>query len=161
MNTHYYLYYLCVSKVFFFVVFFQIRVFCRNPRLEESKEFLKDTCQFLPDDVGRCVLRSPCKQVIKSRRRAGQGRRCCVSGFIPCPLWDQLTPPALSFPSHLTFNMCFNYLFYYFRLIPMLRFSIRCFSRSLPQEEPQSYLGYAGFDELKSHLTNSVCLCWE
>lgn len=29
-------------------------------------------------------------------------------------------------------------------------------SLSLPQEEPQSYLGYVGFCELKSHCTNSL-----
>lgn len=29
-------------------------------------------------------------------------------------------------------------------------------SLSFPQEEPQSYLGYVGFGELKSHFTNSL-----
>lgn len=64
--------FICVNCVFLKFVFFHIRGFCRNPGFDENKESLKDTCQFLPDDVGRCVLRPPCKQVIKSRRRPGQ-----------------------------------------------------------------------------------------
>lgn len=138
------------------VVFFPTSgVSAETSRFEEGKESPKDTCQLLPDDGGGCVLRPPCKQVIKSRRRPGQARRCRGSDFIRCPL------PLVSLTPHFEYSMCFYYLFYFFRLIHMLCPSIRCSSRSLPQEEPQSYLGYAGFDELKSHLTNSVCLCWE
>lgn len=33
---------------------------------------------------------------------------------------------------------------------------LRYSSLSFPQEEPQSYLGYVGFGELKSHFTNSL-----
>lgn len=42
---------------------------------------------------------------------------------------------------------------FYLILSSPLRYS----SLTFPQEEPQSYLGYVGFGELKSHFTNSLC----
>lgn len=50
-------------------------------------------------------------------------------------------------------------VFYFCRRSPfyLILSSPLCYSSlSIPQEEPQSYLGYVGFGELKSHFTNSL-----
>lgn len=62
-------------------------------------------------------------------------------------------PSSLSL-SHTHCVFYFNRLFLPFYLI--LSSPLRCSSLSFPQEEPQSYLGYVGFGELKSHFTNSL-----
>lgn len=63
--------------------------------------------------------------------------------------------PSLNSPRSLSLSLSIRLLLlspFYLILSSPLHYS----SLSFPQEEPQSYLGYVGFGELKSHFTNSL-----
>lgn len=60
-----------------------------------------------------CVFRPAFMQVIKSCWRGRQG--CCVSGFICCCPWDQLTPKLTCPPISLTPHSHLLFLSFYFR----------------------------------------------
>lgn len=127
------------------------------------------------DDVGQCVLRPPFTQVIKSCRTCRQGS--CASGFARCSrTYEARRTPNLTcaLSRSLSLLICVLILVVFSRSHPptlshcishsygclwrfhlILSGPLHYFSRSFPQEEPRSYLGYVGFGELKSHFTNS------
>ena len=77
----------------------------------------------------------------------------CVCLSSPASLYLPLSPSlsSLSLNTSFTSAVSFSILPHSFQP-PPLRSSL-----TFPQEEPQSYLGYVGFGELKSHFTNSLC----
>lgn len=78
----------------------------------------------------------------------------CLLIFVCFSLSHARPIPQLS-PLSLSLSLSIRLLLlspFYLILSSPLRYS----SFSFPQEEPQSYLGYVGFDELKSHFTNSL-----
>lgn len=79
---------------------------------------------------------------------------CLLSLTYVCVSLSSPLSSLFSHPSTLTLSA-----FHSSRLSPfyLILCSPLCYSSlSIPQEEPQSYLGYVGFGELKSHFTNSL-----
>lgn len=80
---------------------------------------------------------------------------CFICAGLSLPAFLYLTlAPSFNCPYSLSIRLLLQPSLspFYLILFSPLRYS----SLSLPQEEPQSYLGYVGFGELKSHFTNSL-----
>lgn len=101
-------------------------------------------------------------QAVDKNLHQGQGGHCSVNLLSPVRSTD--TCALISLTPHffdvLIFVLPFPRLSSHIllRLLLHTSFSPPLLLSFLPRDEAQSYLGYAGFGELKSHLTNSVCL---